>query len=463
MSCSTDLLQALWSALGGPPGILTHVGVTASERGSLPSLFRVSDLAASSIAAAGAAVAELIGLETGKVPDVRVDRRLASMWFLSSLRPSGWQVPPVWHAVAGDYLAADRWIRIHANYPHHRRIALEVLQTPAERKSLAESVGRWKAEDLETSLVAHGGCAAMLRSRSEWGQHPQGIALANEPLIFLEDVDQISHATRVAWPMQPNRPLAGVRVLDLTRVLAGPVSTRFLAGFGAEVLRIDPPDWEEPGIAPEMTIGKRCARLDLRQEAHQQQLIRLLESADVFVHGYRADALDRLGLGPSVLRERFPSLLDVSLNAYGWSGPWRNRRGFDSLVQMSSGIAEAGMRASGREAPLSLPVQALDHATGYIMAAATVPALVERRASGIAHQIRTSLARTAEFLAQAGPGDLDTSLDKVTDTDVSDKIEPTAWGPARRLVPPLCVADAPIHWDYAAGQLGSATAAWHAS
>jgi len=449
------LLGKLWASLAGPPAILDQLTITGE--GALPSVYRVTDLATAAIGAAGAAIAELIGLQTAAIPKVRLDRRLASMWFASSLRPIGWEVPPVWHAVAGDYRAADTWIRLHANYPHHRQIALEVLGCPPERCAVEKAVATWQAEDLERAIVDSGGCAAMLRSRSDWTNHPQGSAVATEPVMHQTETGIGPAPT---WQIPADRPLGGVRVLDLTRVLAGPVATRFLAGFGAHVLRVDPPGWEEPGIAPEMTVGKRCARLDLRNAEDRQQLARLLEAADVFVHGYRADALDRLGFGPDKLARLHPGLVDVSLNAYGWSGPWRNRRGFDSLVQMSSGIADSGMRVAAREAPLSLPVQALDHATGYTMAAAVVRGLVARHTSGTGWQVRTSLARTAELLAQAGEGDLQDSPPPETDDDVLEALETTAWGPARRLTPPLQIDGTPFRWDRPASGLGSDTPMW---
>ena len=449
------LLSELWASLGGSPDVLDHV--TVGGQGALPSVFRVTDLASAAVGVAGAAIAELVGEASGGVPPVHVDRRLASMWFSSCLRPQGWQVPPVWHAVAGDYQASDTWIRLHANYPHHRRIALEVLGSPPERAAVAQAVSQWRAEDLEQAIVSAGGCAAALRSRDAWTSHPQGSSVAKEPVIHH---DESSVGPRADWAIPIDRPLAGIRVLDLTRVLAGPVATRFLAGFGAEVLRVDPPEWEEPGVAPEMSLGKCCARLDLRSPEGRTQLGQLLGDADVFVHGYRADALDRMGFGAAELDRLRPGLVDVSLDAYGWTGPWRNRRGFDSLVQMSSGIAEAGMRASGREAPFSLPVQALDHATGYIMAAAAVRGLTMRRASSVGQQFRASLARTAEQLVNAGEGDLAAALPAETEADLAYGVEHTAWGPARRLVPPLRVSDAPMRWTRPANGLGSAPPKW---
>ncbi len=172
--------------------------------------------------------------------------------------------------------------------------------------------------------------------------------MAGEPLVAFEPG---SNRSASRWAPRPGRALAGLRVLDLTRVLAGPVATRFLAGFGADVVRIDPPGWDEPALEPEVTLGKSCARLDLRRDADRATFERLLSGADVLVHGYRPGALDGLGYGAAARQSLAPGLVEVCLDAYGWTGPWAGRRGFDSLVQMSCGIAQAGQdwkQADGR-------------------------------------------------------------------------------------------------------------------
>jgi crotonobetainyl-CoA:carnitine CoA-transferase CaiB-like acyl-CoA transferase len=241
--------------------------------------------------------------------------------------------------------------------------------------------------------------------------------------------------------------------------LAGPVATRFLAAFGAEVLRIDPPGWDEPGVVPDVVLGKRCARLDLRQQQDRQTWDELLRGADVLVHGYRPGALAGLGLGADRRRALCPGLVDVSLDAYGWSGPWQGRRGFDRLMQMSSGIADAGMRRAGRDRPTPLPVQALDHATGYLLAAAAVRGLAGRLAAGTGCTVRASLARTAVFLTGLPPGQA-VPLAPETPDDHAEAIEARAWGPARRLKPPCAVDGAPMRWDLPATALGSSVPAW---
>ncbi len=244
-------------------------------------------------------------------------------------------------------------------------------------------------------------------------------------------------------------------MLDLTRILAGPVATRFLAGYGAEVLRIDPPGWDEGAVIPEVCLGKRCARLDLEDKADRTRFETLLAEADLLVHGYRPGALAALGYGEAARRALNPALIDISLDAYGWSGPWRGRRGFDSLVQMSAGIAEAGMTRLGRDRPMPLPVQALDQATGYLMAAAAVHALANRQAV----TARLSLARTARLLGEGGIGEQGVAL-QAEAGDWSPGVEETGWGAARRLRAPAMIEGTPMRWDRPAEKLGSAEAVW---
>ena len=464
-SATTHFLREFWLALGGQTPYLDRLQITGE--GALASAFPVTDFATAAIAAAHLAVGELIDQACGALPLITVDRRLASFWFSTSLQPQGWSLPAQWDAVAGDYRAADGWIRLHTNAPHHRQAALAVLKTAAERDAVSQSVLRWKSSELESAVVDNQGCAAAMRSASAWREHPQGRAVAAEPLLHRTQAPAApaaahqSNPARPGWIVPRERPLRGIRVLDLTRILAGPVAARFLAGFGAEVLRIDPPGWDEPGTVPEVVLGKRCARLDLRDPADRAVLEGLISEADVMIHGYRVDALARLGLGAERRRALNPGLVDVSLNAYGWSGPWRERRGFDSLVQMSCGIADAGMVAAGSDRPVPLPVQALDHATGYLMAAAAVRGLTERRITGRGVQVQASLARTALSLMSLTPTEAQpAALQPLNPSDYSDDIEHTAWGPALRLKPAGQIDGTPTHWNLPASALGSGDARW---
>ncbi|CAI8704138.1 CoA transferase [Pseudomonas sp. IT-P294] len=441
----TGLLTSIQAALGLP-----HTPIPFTSSGALPSAFAVTDLACAGIAVAGQAVSELLQQHTGRLPPIEVDRRLASFWFATSIRPVGWSVPPMWDPVAGDYATRDGWIRLHTNAPHHRAAAERVLGACADRAAMASQVAQWAKTDLEQAVVDAGGCAAEMRTWAQWQAHPQGLAVNAEPLIQFSAV-----SSQVAKPWQGSvaQPLAGIKVLDLTRVLAGPIASRFLAGLGADVLRIDPPNWNEPGVVPEVSLGKRCACLDLHDASDRAVFDSLLKDADILLHGYRADALEHLGYGVAERQRLAPGLIDVCLNAYGWSGPWQNRRGFDSLVQMSSGIAEAGMRWKTADKPTPLPVQALDHATGYLMAAAAITLL------GRGGSARLSLARTAKLLIENGPG-TNEALRAEDENDQGLLVEQTPWGPAHRLHVPLKITGTPLQWALPASELGSHLAKW---
>jgi crotonobetainyl-CoA:carnitine CoA-transferase CaiB-like acyl-CoA transferase len=313
------------------------------------------------------------------------------------------------------------------------------------------------AGELESAVVAEGGCAAELRTPAAWAVHPQGAAVALEPLVHREPTDLAPDAASSRWAPTAARPLAGLRVLDLTRVLAGPVATRLLAGLGAEVLRIDPPGWDEPAVVPEMTLGKRAARLDAHDPADRDRLLELLAGADVLFSGYRADALERLGLGEAVRRSIRPGLVDVSLDAYGHTGPWAGRRGFDSLVQMSSGIAAAGLVAGIADRPTPLPVQALDQATGYLMAAAVLAGLTAHVRDGLGTRAKLSLARTAVELAHARGFGVDAPAPA---REYPRSTLSTPWGAAELLPSPLSIGGVPLSWTLPPRNLGSDDPLW---
>ncbi|MEM6463134.1 MAG: CoA transferase [Pseudomonadota bacterium] len=433
-------------------GALTLVG-----QDDLPSWFAVSDLASASIGLAGLALAEWQARHNSPPAKVTVDRRLASLWFGMTLRPIGWELPSPWDPIAGDYCAQDGWIRLHTNAPHHRKAALHVLGDCKEAANVEKAVAQWDATALESAIVEAGGCAAQMRDLYAWRWHPQGAAVACEPLVAWQ---QTGVAERPGTLRSTDHPLSGIKVLDLTRVLAGPVATRFLAAYGADVLRIDPPDWDEPGVLPEVTLGKRCAGLDLKKASDRAVFDRLLAGADVVLHGYRPGALDALGYDADKRRDINPALIDVSLNAYGWSGPWSGRRGFDSLVQMSCGIAAYGMAKAKSERPVPLPVQALDHATGYLLAASTLKALRRRSETGEIHSARLSLARTALVLIEAKRPDTGSGFRSESDDDLCDRLEQTDWGPARRIRFPISTAGTKIGWKHAAGNLRTSKPSW---
>jgi hypothetical protein len=460
-STDHELLAQLWAELDGPARALDAVHFSGPQRG-LPSVYEVSALAAGSIAAATLAVAELQATRTGQLlRAVSVERAHAGAAFLSErhLRALGWQLPEVWDPLAGDYPTRDGYIRLHTNYAYHRDAAVRVLGLvagSATREHVAAAVASWDGEPLESAVVAANGCAAILRSPSEWSAHPQGLCLLNSPLF-----DLISTPARVAslpdnTAAASTRPLSGLRVLDLTRVIAGPIATRFLAAYGADVLRVDPPGFEEVGaLLCDITAGKRRCALDLRNATDRERFIELVREADLIVHGYRGDALQGLGFGNGSLREHNPNAVIVCHDAYGWTGPWAGRRGFDSLVQMSCGIAWRGREVVGSKRPTPLPAQALDHATGYLIAAAAVRSLTRRAQTGQTRLVRMSLARTARLLMELG--DLGAISGDTVQADAAlpymEEVD-TSLGRVRRVRCPGRIEGITSEWRIPAGPLG---------
>jgi hypothetical protein len=455
-----SLLARLWNDLGAPSDALASVSLSGPTH-ALPSLYEVGALASACVAAATLSVALVRSVRTGEpIRASHVSRTHAAVAFRSEryLEASGWSLPAVWDPLAGDYRTRDGWIRLHTNYRHHRDAALRVLRTAETREAVTDAARGWSGDELEAAVVGENGCAARLRSRAEWDAHPQGKAVAASPIF------DVATCPAPALDLGDGRPapLAGVRVLDLTRVLAGPVCTRFLSAYGADVLRIDPPGFEEVGaLVPETTVGKRRAVLDLKTDAGRRVLERLVAGAHVMVHGYRADALERLGLGAARRRELNPALVDVSHDAYGFSGPWSARRGFDSLVQMSAGIADRGREAARADRPVPLPAQALDHGCGYLLAAAACRALVRSLLAREATTVRLSLARTAKVLTDLGDGG-DLAAPDLTDADVDRCREDatTAFGRVRRVRCPGRIEGFEPRWSTPAGPLGSDPAVW---
>lgn len=446
------MLEQIWTALDGDDDLLDRVSVHGPTA-VLPSGFRLTELAGASIAAATLAVAELAAARRGGLtPTVTVDRRHAAVAFGCEARQRaiGWTMPEVWDPLAGDYACADGWIRLHTNYEHHRLAVLRALNVGPDREQIAAVVARRGADEVEQLVVDADGCAAAMRTLDQWSSSAPGRAVAAEPLVRWT-----RNASGGQLPPPAGQPLAGIRVLDLTRVLAGPIATRLLAAYGADVLRVDPPGFAEvPAVLPETTLGKRRAVVDL---GDRTVFAALLASAHVVVIGTRPEA--SIGVGSEWMRSINPDLVISRHDAYGWSGPWSRRRGFDSLVQMSTGIAADQMRRLGRERPTPLAAQALDHATGYLIAAGVCRALVGRIRDGEVSELQTSLARTAQLLIDAGPVE---HFDVTPPTDVADLTEraQTAWGPVDRVRVPGTIVGVHPQFVRAAGPLGSDPPGW---
>jgi len=442
--------------------------------GSANSCYSVAEYSQAAIAAAVMEIQRLRESVWSLQDTASVNRELAAAWSLNSVKPIGWPLPAAWDEYAGDYRCKDGWIRLHTNAVHHRAAALAVLDEPESLDAAREVVSLRTGLELESDVVAAGGAAAFMMSQDQWSKHEQGRSVNTEPVVAWNE-SQIEGVSARPVLNTPERPLKGIKVLDLTRVLAGPVCTRFLASLGADVLRIDPPGWDEDGNALEMTIGKRCAGLDLNKPAQRSAFQTLLQQADVLVHGYRRDALENIGFGDSVRASINPNLIDVALNAYGWTGPWKNRRGFDSLVQMSSGIAHRGQQYFEADKPVPLPYQALDHVTGYLAAASVVRALREKYTTGRTYSGRLSLARQAKLLQDLSAQKredsygsvahklVESTLIPITDSYWAQGIESTPWGNLKRLKFPYKINGVRLGFDQPVSRLRSSEPRWNSN
>ena len=454
-------LDGLWRAAGGDPAALDRVTLSGADP-LLPTDFKIATAASAAVAATALAATELWRLRTGRAQSVALDARAAIAAFRSEryLRVDG-AVPGRRDPLFGFYQAGDgRFIQLHSNLPHHREGALRVLGCGDEREAVAAAVRKWSAADLEDAFAAAGLPTGMVRSGAEWRAHPQGRAVAALPLLEIERIGEA--------PPEPagagGRPLAGVRVLDLTRVIAGPVCGRTLAAHGAEVLLISAPHLPSvPDLVIDTGLGKRAAHLDLRRAADADQLRALVRGADVFSQSYRPQALARHGFSPEEVARLRPGIVCVTLSAFGHTGPWRERRGFETIVQSVSGMAHEQGLFLGLDRPHHLPAQVVDHGTGYLAAFGALVALARRAREGGSYLVRVSLAQTARWVDSLGRapgrGVPDLALEDMQDL-VAEMDSP--FGRLRHVVPAATLSETPAFWSRPAVPLGTHPAAWPA-
>jgi crotonobetainyl-CoA:carnitine CoA-transferase CaiB-like acyl-CoA transferase len=457
-----QILAALWAQAGGDAQALQDVVLTGREP-ALPSSFRVGSMAQVSIAAVALAAAELWRQRCGRRQTVRVDMRHAAVEFRSEryMRLDAKPPGPAWDKIAGVYDTGDgRKVRLHTNFPHHRDGILKLLGVAYDRDAVAAALRQWQAEPFEAAVGEAGLVATMLRSPAEWAEHAQGQAVAGLPIF---EIRKIGEAPARALGRNPERPLAGVRVLDLTRVIAGPVCGRVLAAHGADVMRVTAPHL--PGLATldvDTGRGKLSTALDLRAAEDGERLKGLLRQAHIFVQGYRPGGLAGLGFSPEACAELRPGIIAVTLSAYGHEGPWASRRGFDSLVQNASGLNVAEAEAAGVPAPRELPAQALDHASGYLMAFGAMLALARKAEEGGSWHVRVSLAQTGHWLS--GLGRLEDGFAGADPkfADVADLLEAadTPFGRLTYVRHAGALSETPAHWLRPPVPLGTHAPVW---
>lgn len=403
MKTSREILNALYLQCGFETSTLDRLDL-GCDTPLLSSSFRISDMAQVSLAASASAAAEIYKLRSKATQDYRVGLNAAELECSAFFTINGQEVE-TWAKYSGLYKCADGYIRVHANFDHHRDCFLQYLGfspgIQCEKEAVVAAVAKLSADQLEEQVCDLGGIVAKLRNQVEWAEHPQFKAMKNVPPFLMEKISN-SECIDFSCLEEVQRPLTGLKVLDLTRILAGPVCTRSLAAYGAEVLTVNGPHLPNIEHIIDTGRGKRSCYLDFRQAKDREHLKALLADADILVQSYRPQSLHRYGFSAEELTAIKPGLIIAELSAFGHLGPWANKRGFDSIVQSSCGMNWAEAEAMGETQPRAFPVQVLDFSSGFLMAFACQMALIKRAREGGSWRIRSSLLQTANWLNSLG-------------------------------------------------------------
>ena len=464
-----DALRSILPAVGWPAARADAVAFSGGTDPILPTPFRVGDAGAATLAATGLAAADLWELRSGRRQDIAVDARQATASLRSGhyMKLGDGHVSSARNPIMGVYPTRDgRWSYVHANFPNHRAAALKVLGVPEDRAAVAKAVLNWNALDLEEAIIAARGAGGMVRTHAEWADHPQAAALNALPLM---EIVRIGDSPPEPLP-EGKRPLSGVRVLDLTRVLAGPTCARTLAEHGADVMKITGAHLPNIGYQEFDTgHGKLSAHLDLREQKDVETLKGLVREADVFSQGYRPGTLGGRGLSPEELAAIRPGLVYVSLCAFGHTGPWASRRGFDTVVQTVSGITarQAEVVSGKTPGPQFYPVSAIDYCTGYLMAFGAMVALGKRAREGGSWLVRISLAQVGKWIVDLGevPADALRGVPEEFTAAELDRWSLTSETPAgklRHLGPVVKLSETPPYWARPSVPLGYHPPVWPA-
>ena len=466
---TNDALRTIFPIAGWGEERARAVEITGGTDPILPTSFRIAETSAAALAATGLAVSDLWQLRTGRRQDVAVDRRQATASLRSGhyMKLNGAPVSTARNAVMGVYPAKNgRWSYLHCNFPNHRAAALGVLGVPEDREAVREAVAKWDALELEEAIIAAKGAGGMVRTMDEWAKHPQAAAIASLPLM---EIVKIGGSPPEKLP-DGDRPLSGIRVLDLTRVLAGPTCARTLAEHGADVLKISAAHLPNLGYQEYDTgHGKLSAHLDLREPEDVETLRGLVRDADVFSQGYRPGTLGTRGFSPEALANVRPGIVFVSLCAFSHVGPWASRRGFDTVVQTVSGITarQGELFPGAAPGPQFYPVSAIDYVTGYLMAFGAMVALARRVREGGSWLVRISLAQTGRWLVGRGEvpkGDLKDVSKEFTSAELErwSVTTDTPVGRLRHLGPVVRLSETPPRWARPSVPLGYHEPVWPA-
>ncbi|MEE9255498.1 MAG: CoA transferase [Pseudomonadales bacterium] len=448
------MLHDILSALGRPLDADDELEIIGCDP-QLRTRFRIAEAGAATLAGVGLTVSDLGVKRSGRSQKIRIETSAAAAALRSSgyLRRENTDLPTPWDAISGFYQSGDdRWVQLHCNFPHLRDGTLAVLGCANDREEVQSALRNWKAAELEAVCIDRGLCVSLVREPQEWRAQPHAAAVDTLPLM---EIEKIGDSAPESLPEAP-RPLSGIRVLDLSRVLAGPTCGRTLAEHGATVMRISAPHLPSiESLVMDTGHGKLAAHVDLDTEAGVSQLRELVGRSDVFSQAYRPQTLDARGFSPHELAALRPGIVYVTLSAFGHVGPMSERRGYDTLVQSATGIAAENGDSSK---PRHLPASALDYITGYLAAAGAMRALALRAEHGGSYLVRVSLCQTAHWLQALGRVDAD-DVPRL-DVDHLMMTSDTPFGRLRHLGPVLELSETPPFWERPTVPLGTHAPRW---
>ena len=464
---TNDILRTLLPIAGWDEERTHGLTITGGTDPILPTSFRIGDTSTAALSAVGLAVSDLWESRTGRRQEVSVDARRATASLRSGkyMQMDGAGVSTERNTVMGVYPTKDgRWSYLHCNFANHRAAALRVLGVAEDRDAVTKAVAKWNAQDLEDAIIEAKGAGGMVRTMEEWAKHPQAAAIANLPLM---EIVKLADSPPEALP-EGSRPLSGVRVLDLTRVLAGPTCARTLAEHGADVMKITGAHLPNIGYQEYDTgHGKLNAQLDLRETKDMETLRGLVSQTDVFSQGYRPGTLGGRGLSPEELAELRPGIVYISLCAFSHMGPWASRRGFDTVVQTVSGITnrQGDLFPGANPGPQFYPVSAIDYLTGYLMAFGGMVALNRRVHEGGSWLVRISLAQVGRWLVSQGEipeADLKNIPAEFNPEEIASwsTVSDTPMGKLGHLGPVLSLSETPPRWARTSVPLGHHDPVW---
>lgn len=429
--------------------------------------FKIGETVAAALAGVGTAVNDLHELKTGRRQKVAVDVRhaaatLRSGDYVAQKDGSGAYKPllsPAHRAMTGltqPWPTKDgRWALPHFGLPHLQARMQKLLGCEATPESVAKAVAKWNAMDLEAAIDEHKVCGGMVRSNAEWLAEEHGKVLAAKPIV---EIIKIGDSVPEAMPAG-DRPLSGIRVLDLTRILAGPTAARTLAEHGADVLAVTAEGLPQiPHAVVDTNHGKRSTYLDLKDAGDNARLKELVRDADVFSQGYRPGTIGTLGFSPEELAEVRPGIVYASISCYGADGPFSHRAGWEQVAQTMTGLCHEGTP----DRPQLLPAAANDYTTGYLAAYGILLALARRATEGGSYHVRVSLCQSGMFIYRQGDvgyqkHGMDLSAAELNELLVESR--PVA-GPLRHLGPVVRMSETQPFWDKPTPVLGGNKAEW---